>query len=79
MDVLGYSQITMTMDTYAHVTPALQREPAEHRMERLLTGSGQAHSHLGMGTERYRCQRCCQRNDEGRAVIPLGPLWWLYA
>ena len=29
MEILGHSQISLTMDTYSHVLPALQREAAE--------------------------------------------------
>ena len=35
MDVLGHSQIGLTMNTYAHVIPELRREAAD-RMEHLL-------------------------------------------
>jgi integrase len=35
MDILGHSEIAMTMDTYSHVIPELQREAAE-RMESLF-------------------------------------------
>ncbi|MEX0630028.1 MAG: integrase [Chloroflexota bacterium] len=28
MEILGHSTITVTMNTYAHVAPALQREAA---------------------------------------------------
>ncbi len=35
METLGHSQISMTMNTYSHVTPSLQRDAAD-RMERLL-------------------------------------------
>ena len=35
MDVLGHSQIGLTMNTYAHVVPELRREAAD-RMDRLL-------------------------------------------
>jgi integrase len=35
MDVLGHSEIAMTMDTYSHVVPELRREAAD-RMESLL-------------------------------------------
>jgi integrase len=37
MEVLGHSTIALTMNTYSHVIPALQREAAE-RMEAVLTG-----------------------------------------
>ncbi len=36
METLGHSQISLTMNTYSHVLPALQREAAE-RMEAILT------------------------------------------
>lgn len=36
MDVLGHSEIAMTMDTYSHVVPELRREAAD-RMESVLT------------------------------------------
>jgi integrase len=39
MKTLGHSQISLTMDTYTHVMPALQRDAAD-RMEALLTGAG---------------------------------------
>lgn len=36
MEILGHSEIAMTMDTYSHVVPELRREAAD-RMESLLT------------------------------------------
>jgi integrase len=38
MDVLGHSQISLTMNTYAHVLPELRREAAD-RMNDLLNDS----------------------------------------
>jgi integrase len=35
MEVLGHSQITLTLNTYSHVLPSLTRDAAE-RMESLL-------------------------------------------
>ena len=35
METLGHSQISLTMDTYSHVLPALQREAAD-QMDALL-------------------------------------------
>ena len=35
MEILGHSEIGLTMDTYAHVIPALQRDAAD-RMDTLL-------------------------------------------
>jgi integrase len=35
MDVLGHSQIALTMNTYSHVIPELRREAAD-RMDDLL-------------------------------------------
>ena len=35
METLGHSQISLTMNTYSHVLPALQREAAE-KMEAVL-------------------------------------------
>jgi integrase len=35
METLGHSQMSLTMDTYSHVIPALQREAAD-RMQALL-------------------------------------------
>ncbi len=35
MEILGHSQIRVTMDTYSHVIPELQREAAG-RMDSLL-------------------------------------------
>jgi integrase len=37
METLGHSQISLTMNTYCHVLPVLQREAAD-RMELVLTG-----------------------------------------
>ena len=37
MDVLGHSEIAMTMNTYSHVVPELRRDAAD-RMEELLNG-----------------------------------------
>lgn len=39
MEVLGHSQISLTMDTYSHVMPELIRQAAD-LMDRLLTASG---------------------------------------
>jgi integrase len=36
MEILGHSQISLTMNTYSHVVPALQKEAAS-RMDELLT------------------------------------------
>jgi integrase len=36
METLGHSQISLTMNTYSHVLPALQREAAD-RMEAVLS------------------------------------------
>lgn len=36
MELLGHSTIALTMNTYSHVIPALEREAAD-RMERMLT------------------------------------------
>ena len=38
METLGHSQISLTLNTYSHVIPALQREAAD-RMEALLTSA----------------------------------------
>ena len=35
MEILGHSQISLTMNTYSHVIPELQREAAD-RMDALL-------------------------------------------
>jgi integrase len=37
IETLGHSQISLTMDTYSHVIPSLQREAAD-RMEAVLAG-----------------------------------------
>ncbi len=37
METLGHSQISLTMDTYSHVIPALQRDAAD-RMDAVLSG-----------------------------------------
>lgn len=37
METLGHSQITLTMDTYSHVMPVLQREAAD-KMDAILSG-----------------------------------------
>jgi hypothetical protein len=36
MDLLGHSQIGLTMNTYSHVIPAMQNEVA-NRMDEILT------------------------------------------
>ena len=36
METLGHSQISLTMNTYSHVMPAMQREAAD-RMDAILT------------------------------------------
>ena len=41
MDLLGHSQISLTLDTYSHVAPALRQEVAD-RMEALLGGRAPA-------------------------------------
>lgn len=38
MEILGHSQISLTLDTYSHVIPALQEDAAQ-RMEALLSNS----------------------------------------
>lgn len=38
MDLLGHSQISLTMDTYSHVVTDLQREAAGH-MDPVLAGN----------------------------------------
>jgi integrase len=35
MDTLGHSQISLTLNTYAHILPALQRDAAD-RMDAIL-------------------------------------------
>jgi integrase len=37
METLGHSQISLTLNTYAHVLPRLQRDAAE-RMNAVLRG-----------------------------------------
>ena len=37
-DMLGHSTVTLTLDTYSHVTPSLHKEAADH-MDSLLGGS----------------------------------------
>ena len=37
METLGHSQINLTLNTYAHVVPALQREAAA-KMDAILDG-----------------------------------------
>jgi integrase len=37
MEILGHSQISLTMNTYSHVIPTLQKEAAS-RMDDLLSG-----------------------------------------
>ncbi len=37
METLGHSQISLTLNTYAHVVPALQREAAS-KMDQILRG-----------------------------------------
>jgi len=39
MDILGHSEIAMTMDTYSHVVPELQRDAAD-KMESLMRRPG---------------------------------------
>ncbi len=39
MEILGHSDISMTMNTYSHVVPELQRDAAA-RMEALLSVDG---------------------------------------
>lgn len=42
MEVLGHSQVTLTLDTYSHVMPSLGREAAS-RMNELLTPPSATH------------------------------------
>jgi integrase len=49
MEILGHSQISLTMNTYSHVAPQLQGEAAE-RMHRLLTA--RAHDREAEGEAR---------------------------
>jgi integrase len=37
MEILGHSQIALTMNTYTHVLPELKRDAAE-RMDRVVSG-----------------------------------------
>ena len=37
MDILGHSQISLTLNTYSHVMPELRREGAD-RMDAILGG-----------------------------------------
>ena len=37
METLGHSQISLTLNTYAHVVPVLQREAAA-KMDEILDG-----------------------------------------
>ena len=39
MEVLGHSQISTTMDIYAHVAPEVQRDAADRMAAALWTGS----------------------------------------
>jgi len=39
METLGHSNISITMDTYTHVLPELQRQAAD-AMDRALSNSG---------------------------------------
>jgi hypothetical protein len=40
METLGHSQISLTLDTYSHILPALQQEAAD-RMDAVLGLGGQ--------------------------------------
>ena len=42
MDILGHSQIAVTMNIYAHVIPAMQHEAAGHIDAALDTSEGTA-------------------------------------
>jgi integrase len=37
MDILGHSQISLTMNTYAHVMPAMKQDAVD-LMDAILTG-----------------------------------------
>jgi integrase len=39
MEILGHSQISLTMNTYSHVVPTLQQEAAR-RIDEILSGEG---------------------------------------
>ncbi len=62
MDILGHSQIGLTMNTYSHVLPALQVEAAS-RLDALLDGDGPAEGGGGIGSKRKR-----RRSAGGRGV-----------
>jgi hypothetical protein len=47
METLGHSRISVTLDTYTHVMPALQKEAA-NAMDQMLAGS-HGHSSRGEG------------------------------
>jgi hypothetical protein len=53
MDILGHSQIAMTMNTYAHVIPAMRQEAG--RMDAALG------SREGPGRTGANSPGCCQR------------------
>jgi hypothetical protein len=61
MDVLGHSQLSITMDLYSHVMPSALRDAAD-AMDRAL--SGRSKDWQSMIVHRC-CHRCCQSWFDG--------------
>jgi integrase len=57
MDILGHSQIAVTMNTYAHVIPAMQQEAAGH-MDAALGDRNESDTSDDDGPG--CCRGCCQ-------------------
>lgn len=53
METLGHSQISLTLNTYSHVLPALQ-EQAAAKLDAILTRQG---SERGSSLETFHCTR----------------------
>ena len=54
--MLGHSQIGLTLNTYSHVLPALQREAA-HRIDEAIGGTVVSRPGIEPGTRRLRVRR----------------------
>lgn len=66
METLGHSQISLTMNTYTHVIPAVQAEAAD-AMDRLLLGSaGDQAGGIAVSSSRSRAARTTTTRSPGR-------------
>ncbi len=69
MEILGHSQISITMDVYTHVVQDTQREAMSHVDRLLQEEAARSCGTTDILTVRSRCQR-------PRTMIGPGPLPW---